>query len=96
MREINIEDLQTGIFYLAKDKNYDEYRYQGTFVGIYKPGPFRFATFNNAKNNAGEELPILNLCESSFIFYKKDAFLKAYTNAALRQITGDPDFSFEE
>jgi len=96
MREISIEKLEPGVFYLAKDKNHDKYRYQGTFECIEKPGPIRFAKFNDTKDNNGTELPILKLSESEFIFFEKDAVINAYTNSVLRQIIGDPDFSYDQ
>ena len=49
MYEVKIEDLKPGVFYLAKDKNYNKYHYQGTFVGIVNEGlyPIRFAEFKD-------------------------------------------------
>jgi len=94
MREISIEKLKPGVFYMAKDKNYDEYRYQGTFEYLTKPSLYLIAHFKDCKLNNGERRPILMLNESGFVFYEKDAELIAYTNTVLRQITGDPDFSY--
>ncbi len=96
MHEVKIEDLKPGVFYLAKDKYHEEYHYQGTFVGIVNEGlyPIRYAEFKDTIS-CGIKLSKLLLIESGFVFYEKDAELNAYTNAALRQITGDPDFFFK-
>ena len=96
MHEVKIEDLKPGVFYLAKDRNYNEYHYQGTFVGIVNEGgyPIRFAEFKDTIS-CGSRLSKLLLIESGFVFYEKDAELIAYTNAVLRQITGDPDIFYK-
>jgi len=95
MHEVKIEDLKPGVFYLAKDKKYEEYHYQGTFVGIVDEGlyPIRFAEFKDTIS-CGSRLSKLLLIESGFVFYEKDAELIAYTNAVLREIIGDPDFFY--
>jgi len=92
MREVKIEDLKPGNFYLAKDKYHEEYHYQGTFVYLTKPGSCLFAHFNDSKLNNGESRQILMLNEKVFVFYEKDAEINAWTNEALRSITGDKDF----
>ena len=95
MREVKIDELKPGGFYLAKDKYHEEYHYQGTFVGIVNEGlyPIRYAEFKDTIS-CGIKLSKLLLIESGFIFYEKDAELIAYTNAALRSITGDQDFFY--
>jgi len=96
MHEVKIEDLKPGVFYLAKDKYHEEYHYQGTFVGIVngKYSTIRFAEFKDSIS--GGKLSKLLLIESGFVFYEKDAVLNAYTNAVLREITGDPDFFYKQ
>ena len=96
MHEVKIEDLKPGILYLAKDRNSDEYHYQGTFVGIVHEGlyPIRFAEFKDTIS-CGSRLSKLLLIESGFVFYEKDAELNAYTNAVLREIIGDPNFFYK-
>lgn len=94
MIEVKIEDLKPGDFYLAKDKNFKNARFQGIFEGIYKPGPYRFAQFREAKNTEGKDLPVLWLGELHFIFYEKNAEIMAYTNAFLRNLIGDPDIFY--
>lgn len=95
MHEVKIEDLKPGVFYLVKDKEYEEYHYQGTFEYLTKPGTSLFAHFKDCKLNNGKSRPILMLNECDFVFYEKDAELNAYTNAVLREIIGDPEFFYK-
>jgi len=94
MIEVKIDDLKPGVLYLAKERNYDNARFQCIFEEIYKPGPYKFAQFREGRNNSGKTLPLLRLCELYFIFYEKNAEIMAYTNVLLRHITGDPNFFY--
>ena len=95
MHEVKITDLQPDVFYLAKERN-GEYRFQGTFETIHQPSPtsILFAQLRDTKDCGGNCMDKLYLSDHEFIFFEKDAEIKAYTNVVLRKIIGDPDFSY--
>ena len=93
-------DLQPGRTYLIQEKRpeYAHLKYKGTFVNNYYPvHSFQSCMMTHLTNVVvvGNR-PRGDMCLQApyWNYYEADAVERAYTNQALREITGDPSFFF--
>jgi len=86
--------------YLIEEKRpeFKHLRSKGTFVGNVLPvEPYQcimshFTDVISCPNN--KKFPDLRLQDTYWNYYEADAVERAFTTHVLRQITGDPDFSY--
>ena len=93
-------DLQTGKPYLIQEKR-PEFRHlncKGTFVkNKYPTQPYMctMSHFTNVVVQNNKSIPYeINLQDTYWNYYEADAVERATINHVLRQITGDPDFTY--
>ena len=101
LRQVQVKDLQPGKTYLIQEKRpeYQHMKFKGTFVkNDYPPHPhyITMTHFNNVIGRGNHSQRDVRLQESYWNYYEADAVERAYTTQALRVITGDPDFIFDD
>ena len=94
-------NLQPGKMYLIREKRpeYAHLNSKGVFVkNDYPPSPYycTMSHFTNVQSNNNADVSIdLRLQDVYWNYYEADAVERAYITEALRIITGDPDFIFD-
>lgn len=93
-------DLQPGKMYLIREKRpeFIHLNSKGVFVKNYYPPSSHYCTishFTNTQIANNAHYIDLRLQDAYWNYYEADAVERAYTIQALRMITGDPDFIFD-
>lgn len=91
-------DLIPGKTYLIQEKRpqYAHQKFKGTFVKNDYPPSLIYCIishFTNVICRGNHSSSDLGLQAIYWNYYEADAVTRAYTNQALREITGDPSFS---
>ena len=94
-------DLQPGKMYLILEKRpeYAHLNSKGVFVKNDEPPSPHHCTmshFTNVQVNNNPHYIDLRLQDAYWNYYEADAVERAYITEALRSITGDPDFIFDD
>lgn len=92
--------LQPGKMYLIREKRpeFAHLNSKGVFVkNDYPPSPYycTMSHFTNVQVRNNTQHIDLSLQDAYWNYYEADAVERAYTREALRLITGDPDFIFD-
>lgn len=93
-------DLQPGKMYLIQEKRpkFAHLNSKGVFVkNDYPDSPHQctMSHFTNVQANNNQHYIDLRLQDVYWNYYEADAVQRAYITEALRTITGDPDFIFD-
>ena len=101
LRLVPPTDLIPGKMYLIREKRpeFAHLNSKGVFVkNDYPPSPHycTMSYFTNVQSRNNTRYPDLCLQDSYWNYYEADAVERAYTTEALRMITGDPNFIFED
>ena len=101
LRQVQVKDLQPGKTYLIQEKRpeYQHMKFKGTFVkNDYPPQPYytTMTHFTNVIGRRNTSQRDVRLQEAYWNYYEADAVERAYITQALRSITGDPDFIFDD
>jgi hypothetical protein len=96
---VNPVDLQPGKTYLIREKRpeYAHLNCKGTFVKNNYPRYEYQCTithFTNVIVTGNKKSTDLALQDTYWNYYEADALTRAYTNHVLREITGDPSFTY--
>ena len=94
---VNPVDLKPGRTYLIQEKRpeYAHLKCKGTFVKNDYPRyeyQCTITRFTNVICTGNQSRTDLRIPETYWNYYEADAVTRAYTNQALREITGDPSF----
>lgn len=94
---VNPADLKPGRTYLIQEKRpeYAHQKFKGTFIKNDYPRHEYQCTITNFTNvicRGNQSISDLGLQDTYWNYYEANAFVMAYTNYVLRQITGDPSF----
>ena len=94
-------DLQPGKMYLIREKRpeYAHLNSKGVFVKNDEPPSHNYCTishFTNVEVADNAHYMDLRLQDAYWNYYEADAVERAYITQALRSITGDPDFIFDD
>lgn len=94
-------DLQPGKMYLIREKRpeFIHLNSKGVFVKNDYPPSSHYCTishFTNTQIANNAHYIDLRLQDAYWNYYEADAVERAYTIQALRMITGDPDFIFDD
>lgn len=100
LRLVHPTDLIPGKMYLIQEKRpeFAHLNSKGVFVKNDLPPSPHYCTMSHftdviVRNNAKRS--VLRLQDSYWNYYEADAVERAYITEALRSITGDPDFLFD-
>lgn len=100
LQRVDPTELKPGRMYLIQEKR-PEYRHlncKGTFVkNQYPSEPYMctMTTFTNVVVQNNKSIPYdIHLQDTYWNYYEADAVERATINHVLRQITGDPDFTY--
>jgi len=101
LRLVAPADLKVGKTYLIQEKRpeYAHLKSKGIFVKNDYPALPHYCTishFTNVVVNSGKLSGELALQDFYWNYYEADAVERAYITQALRTITGDPDFIFDD
>ena len=96
---VHAADLQPGKTYLIQEKRPEckHLNCKGTFVKNQYPENAYQCTmthFANVVASGNKPHPDLNLQDAYWNYYEADAVQRTYINHVLREITGDPSFTF--
>ena len=93
---VNPVDLVPGKTYLIQEKRpeYAHQKFKGTFVKNHYTLHCTMTNFTNVICAGNQSRMELRIPDIYWNYYEADAVAMAYTNYVLRQITGDPSFSF--
>lgn len=102
MRPLQLVDpteLKPGRIYLIQEKRqeYQHLNCKGTFVqNQYPTRPYMctITHFTNVVAQNNKSIHDINLQDTYWNYYEADAVERATINHVLRQITGDPDFTY--
>lgn len=101
LRAVNVVDLVPGRMYMIQEKRpeYSHLKFKGSFVEnkkkcqpeskSYYCTMTHFTKVVGAGNHSHGDLELQDMYWN---YYECDAMIRAFTNSALRVITGDPDF----
>lgn len=102
LRPVNVADLVAGRLYMIQEKRpeYHHLKFKGVFVENKNKGhpesKSHYCTtmthFTKVICTGNQSRGDLELPELYWNYYECDAILRAFTNSALRKITGDPNF----
>ena len=100
LRLVPPTDLKPGKMYLIREKRteYAHLNSKGVFVkNDYPSLPHQctMSHFRNVEFSGNIQRNILRLQDVYWNYYEADAVERAYITEALRSITGDPDFIFD-
>jgi len=100
LRLVAPADLKVGKTYLIQEKRpeYAHLNSKGVFVKNDYPTKSHYCTithFTNVMDKSGKRSD-LTLPDFYWNYYEENAIERAYTTQALRVITGDPDFMFDD
>lgn len=101
LRLVHPKDLQPGKMYLIEEKRpeYAHLNCKGVFVkNVYPISPYHCTITHFTNIVIRDNMPIsgeLSLQDAYWNYYEADAVERAYITKALRLITGDPDFIFD-
>jgi len=100
LRLVHPIDLQPGKMYLIREKRpeFAHLNSKGVFVkNDYPPTPHHctMTHFTNVQVRNNRQHTDLRLQSVYWNYYEADAVERSYTTQALRVITGDPDFIFD-
>ena len=101
LRLVPPTDLQPGKMYLIREKRpeFAHLNSKGVFVKNDLPPSPHYCTmshFTNVQANNNPHYIVLRLQDAYWNYYEADAVERAYITEALRSITGDPDFLFDD
>jgi hypothetical protein len=101
LRLIPPTDLTPGKIYLIREKRpeFAHLNSKGVFVkNDYPESPHQctMSIFTNVQSRNNPRYPDLRLQHAYWNYYEADAVERAYITEALRIITGDPDFIFDD
>ena len=101
LRLVPPTDLTPGKMYLIRKKRteYAHLNSKGVFVkNDYPSSPHQctMSHFTNVQANNNPHYNDLRLQDVYWNYYEADAVERAYITEALRSITGDPDFIFDD
>jgi hypothetical protein len=101
LRLVPPTNLIPGKMYLIQEKRpeFAHLNSKGVFVKNVYPSSPNYCTMSHFTNTqVANNAPYIDLCLQSVYwnYYEADAVERAYTTQALRVITGDPDFIFED
>ena len=101
LRLVSPTDLIPGKMYLIREKRpeYAHLNSKGVFVKNDYPRSKYYCTishFTNTKIANTSRYVDLSLQDTYWNYYEADAVERAYTTQVLRNITGDPDFIFDD
>lgn len=101
LRSIDPKDLQPGKMYLIQEKRpeYAHMNSKGIFIKNDYPKSIHYCTMTHFTNvmmtgNISIKHDLI-LQDKYWNYYEADAVERAYITQALRAITGDPDFMFD-
>jgi hypothetical protein len=100
LRLVVPSDLIPGKTYLIREKRpeYAHLNSRGVFVKNDYPSSPHYCTmtqFTNVQSSNNMHYIDLRLQDAYWNYYEADAVKRAYITEALRSITGDPDFIFD-
>ena len=101
LQHVNPVDLVPGKTYLIQEKRpeYAHQKFKGTFVKNDYPQHLFQCTITNFTNiicAGNKKRSDLRIQDTYWNYYEADAVTRAYTNQALREITGDPSFMIQQ
>ena len=101
LRLVDPTDLIPGKMYLIREKRpeYAHLNSKGVFVKNDLPPSPHYCTISHFKNvvfRGNIQRNVLGLQDVYWNYYEADAVQRAYITEALRSITGDPDFLFDD
>lgn len=102
LKLVQPKDLQPGKTYLIQEKRpeYAHLNSKGVFVkNVYPNSPYQCTITQFTNVVIRDNMPIsgeLTLPDVYWNYYEADAVERAYITKALRVITGDPDFIFDQ
>ena len=101
LRLVPPTDLISGKMYLIREKRLEfaHLNSKGVFVkNEYPPSQYHctISHFTNTQVANNARYPDLRLQDTYWNYYEADAVQRAYITKALRVITGDPDFIFDD
>ncbi len=101
LRLVPPTDLISGKIYLIREKRpeFTHLNSKGVFVKNEYPSSPHYCTishFTNVQSRNTTQHIDLRIQDTYWNYYEADAVERAYTTQALRIITGDPDFIFED
>jgi hypothetical protein len=101
LRLVPPTDLIPGKMYLIREKRpeFAHLNSKGVFVKNDYPSSPNYCTMSHFTNTqVTNNAPYIDLCLQSVYwnYYEADAVERAYITKALRVITGDPDFIFDD
>ena len=101
IRPVHVNDLQPGKTYLIQEKRpeHQHLKFKGTFIRNDQPSHAYHVTITHFKGVIGLKncsYCDLQLPDAYWNYYEADAQIRAWTNCALREITGDPSFIFKK
>lgn len=102
LRPVNVADLVAGRLYMIQEKrpDYHHLKFKGVFVENKtncRPESksrccITMTHFTKVICTGNQSRSDLELPDAYWNYYECDAMLRAFTNSALREITGDPNF----
>lgn len=100
LRLVHPTDLQPGKMYLIREKRpeFAHLNSKGVFVKNDLPPSPHYCTISNFTNvefSGNIQRNVLRLQDVYWNYYEADAVERAYITEALRSITGDPNFIFD-
>ena len=100
LRLVHPTDLQPGKMYLIQEKRpqFAHLNSKGVFVKNVYPTSHHYCTishFTNVEFSGNIQRNVLSLQDVYWNYYEADAVERAYITEALRSITGDPNFIFD-
>jgi hypothetical protein len=95
--QVQVQNLQPGNAYLIQEKRpeHQHIKFKGTFIKTEHAATPGYATMTHFNNVIGPKNCTrcdLRLVDAYWNYYEADAQIRAWTNHALREITGDPSF----
>jgi hypothetical protein len=100
LRLVDPKDLIPGKMYLIREKRpeFAHLNSKGVFVKNDYPSAPHYCTISHFTNVmfSGKQRTVLGLQDVYWNYYEADAVERAYITHALRIITGDPDFIFND
>lgn len=104
LRAVNVDDLVPGRMYLIQEKRPDHHHLK--FKGVFVENKSNCMLLSKSKTHycmttthftkvictGNQSRSDLELSDAYWNYYECDAMLRAFTNSALREITGDPNF----
>jgi len=94
--KVNCNQLKSGENYLIEcnQSEYAHIKYKGIFIKNENTFSKTTSHFTNVICHLNQTRSDLSLHENFWNYYKADALLYFYTTQVLREIIGDPDFTY--